>query len=73
MQLFLEYWRTPAVEGPEERADAVSVAAGRQPTAPDCVSNGTVRRSAVKTVSQGKMRPLLSDQCEHQPGTAHQI
>lgn len=53
MQLYLEYWRSPAVEGPEESADGVSVAAGRQPRAPDCVSNGTVRRAAVKTVSQG--------------------
>lgn len=54
MQLYLEYWRTPTVAGPEERADGVKVAAGRQPTAPDCVSNGTVRRAAVKTASQGK-------------------
>lgn len=54
MQLYLEYWRTPAVKGPEERDDGASVAAGRQPPAPNCVSNGTGRRSAVKTVSQGK-------------------
>lgn len=58
MQLYLEYWRTPAVEGPEERADGMSMAAGRQPTAPDCVSNGTVRRVAVKNSLPGEERPL---------------
>lgn len=46
------------MEGPEERADGMSMAAGRQPTAPDCASNGTVRRVAVKNSLPGEERPL---------------